>query len=135
MLNPLSTFGSLLATYTDNWLLHGDLHHENILQGQGGAFKAIDPKGVYGPRIFECARYLHNFIGDEVDSEDDYRVQALLRTRAATLAETTGFPVRDILLAGFVDLVLACAWTLSSHTGLNQAGYLLMQQYLQLLEQ
>jgi hypothetical protein len=37
---------SLSKMYSQNVLLHGDLHHDNILLGSDGAYKIIDPKGV-----------------------------------------------------------------------------------------
>ena len=37
-------------------LIHGDLHLENILEFRDG-WKAIDPKGVWGPLAFEVSAY------------------------------------------------------------------------------
>lgn len=44
-------------------LLHGDLHHDNILQS-GDDWKLIDPKGVRGPLCLEPARFIGNQLGD-----------------------------------------------------------------------
>lgn len=41
-------------------LLHGDLHHYNILTAEREAWLAIDPKGVVGPPAFEVGAFLHN---------------------------------------------------------------------------
>ncbi len=41
-------------------VLHGDLHHDNILRAGAGDWLAIDPKGVIGPREAEPAAFLRN---------------------------------------------------------------------------
>jgi len=42
-------------------VLHGDLHHFNILSS-GDRWLAIDPKGIIGEPEFEPAAYLENKI-------------------------------------------------------------------------
>ncbi|MDP1615246.1 MAG: aminoglycoside phosphotransferase family protein, partial [Methylococcales bacterium] len=49
----------LLLSQGEQVLLHGDLHHYNILQHQE-AWLAIDPKGVVGEREFEIGAFLRN---------------------------------------------------------------------------
>ena len=49
----------LLKSTTKEVLLHGDLHHDNILQN-GGSLLVIDPKGFIGDPAFEPAAYLCN---------------------------------------------------------------------------
>lgn len=49
----------LLSTPQDVRLLHGDLHHENILECNG-RWLAIDPKGLVGERSFEFANIFCN---------------------------------------------------------------------------
>ena len=44
----------------DEVLLHGDLHHYNVLSGRGGQWVAIDPHGVIGDPAWECAPFLFN---------------------------------------------------------------------------
>ncbi len=41
-------------------LLHGDLHHGNILSASEDSWLAIDPHGVIGEAAFEPAAFLHN---------------------------------------------------------------------------
>lgn len=52
--------GELEATQTDVRLLHGDLHHENILFDETRGWLAIDPKGVAGELAYELAGPLRN---------------------------------------------------------------------------
>jgi len=41
-------------------LLHGDLHHENMLQHRNDEWKTIDPQGVIGTPFLESARFIEN---------------------------------------------------------------------------
>jgi streptomycin 6-kinase len=49
----------LLSSQGEQVLLHGDLHHYNILQHQS-EWLAIDPKGIIGEREFEIGAFLRN---------------------------------------------------------------------------
>lgn len=54
------TASALLATPQDPVVLHGDLHHDNILDfGQDG-WLAIDPQGLWGERGFDFANIFTN---------------------------------------------------------------------------
>lgn len=50
----------LFATPQDVTTLHGDLHHDNVLDGGERGWLAIDPKRLWGERAFEFANVLRN---------------------------------------------------------------------------
>ena len=50
----------LLATARDVAVLHGDYHHDNVLDGGPRGWLAIDPKGLIGERAFEFANLFRN---------------------------------------------------------------------------
>jgi streptomycin 6-kinase len=50
----------LHATQKNQYLLHGDLHHENILRSSDNSWKAIDPKGVVGELAYEVGAFMCN---------------------------------------------------------------------------
>ncbi|HEY1928103.1 MAG TPA: aminoglycoside phosphotransferase family protein [Caulobacteraceae bacterium] len=50
----------LLDDPRDPVVLHGDLHHENVLDGGARGWLAIDPKGLVGERAFEFANLFRN---------------------------------------------------------------------------
>lgn len=50
----------LLATQLDITVLHGDLHHDNVLDGESRGWLAIDPKGLVGERTFDFVNILRN---------------------------------------------------------------------------
>jgi streptomycin 6-kinase len=50
----------LLASTEVPVVLHGDLHHFNILGAQRAAWLAIDPKGLVGDPCFDVCQFLRN---------------------------------------------------------------------------
>lgn len=51
---------ALLAAPHDMVVLHGDIHHANVLDGGKRGWLAIDPKGLYGERGFDYANIFCN---------------------------------------------------------------------------
>jgi streptomycin 6-kinase len=87
-------------------LLHGDLHHENILL-HDGRWIIIDPKGVVGCPAHECTALLRN-PGRLLDSGVD--VVALTCTRIAACAEILGLAPGDIAAWNYAQMVLSAWW-------------------------
>ena len=52
----------LLASTESVFVLHGDMHHYNVLRS-GDDWLAIDPKGLAGDRCFDLCQFLRNPIG------------------------------------------------------------------------
>jgi streptomycin 6-kinase len=55
-----ATLQRLLALNEEPRVLHGDLHHANVLDGGDRGWLAIDPKGIHGPRGYDYANILCN---------------------------------------------------------------------------
>jgi streptomycin 6-kinase len=51
---------ALLASPRDVTVLHGDIHHANVLDGGERGWLAIDPKGLWGERTFDFVNVLRN---------------------------------------------------------------------------
>jgi streptomycin 6-kinase len=51
---------ALLADPRDVVMLHGDIHHGNVLDGGERGWLAIDPKGLLGERTFDFVNILRN---------------------------------------------------------------------------
>ncbi|MBI2940344.1 MAG: phosphotransferase [Chloroflexi bacterium] len=51
---------NLLASTGAPAVLHGDLHHFNVLNAQRAEWLAIDPKGLAGDRCFDVCQFLRN---------------------------------------------------------------------------
>lgn len=50
----------LLSSTETPTVLHGDLHHFNILRSQRAPWLAIDPKGLVGDRCFDVCQFFRN---------------------------------------------------------------------------
>ena len=51
---------ALLLAPQDPVVLHGDIHHDNILDGEARGWIAIDPKGLFGERAYDYANTFCN---------------------------------------------------------------------------
>ena len=115
-----SYYSSLLLQYPQTYLLHGDLHHENILWDEARGWLAIDPKGVTGPPVMECGRFLHNFLEDEIPGVEpvkdasETQIACALEQRFEPFEEKLDFGYADIVKATYVDLVLGSCWSINS---------------------
>lgn len=85
-------------------LLHGDLHHDNILSCADG-WKAIDPQGVVGPMVMECGRFIQNHDG----GDEGLDIGAALRT-AERMAGALLKPTHDVVAALFILHLLSGCW-------------------------
>lgn len=56
----LATAEHLLASEHDQVVLHGDIHHDNILDFGPRGWLVIDPKRIFGERLFDYANLLCN---------------------------------------------------------------------------
>ena len=48
------------SVYNKNMLLHIDIYRSNVLRGEDGKYKIIDPKGIVGDPVFDTAHYTFN---------------------------------------------------------------------------
>jgi streptomycin 6-kinase len=100
----------LLATMEGEWLLHGDLHHFNILFDEERGWTAIDPKGVIGDKAFQPARFLGNPYPHLLSSADP---EADTRERVAIFSEVLELDVRRVLRWGYVDRIVSSCWSIA----------------------
>ena len=96
----------LFQTSSPPVLMHGDLHHFNILSS-GSDWLAIDPKGVIGPPEFECGPLLINPYPDFAYRPDALRIT---ERRIAILSERLGFPRQRIRDWAMCFAVLSAWW-------------------------
>jgi streptomycin 6-kinase len=97
---------SLLARSTQNFLLHGDFQHHNLLQRSSGEWVIIDPKGLYGEPGFEFAAWMYNPEG--VTARTDYL--DLTTRRVAICSEIWGIDQQELVNWAFVGAVLSMCW-------------------------
>ncbi len=103
----------LLASPRDVAVLHGDLHHDNVLDFGDGAWLAIDPKGLIGERGFD---YANLFFNPWPTASDPGRLQR----RLALVVEASGLEPARLLQWIIAYGGLSAAWTLES--GMPKGG-------------
>lgn len=102
-------YSDLLASAAEPVLLHGDLHHFNILNAERQPWLAIDPKGVVGEPAYEIGALLRNPADELVLNR---RVQA---RRVEQLAEALELDRARILGWGIAQAVLSAWWSYEDH--------------------
>lgn len=98
----------LLANSAKSILLHGDLHHDNILQNDHH-WCVIDPKGVLGEPAYEVAAFIRNPMPELLGLDN---VVNIINNRIARFSMALELPESKILDWCFVQAVLAWAWAL-----------------------
>lgn len=101
----------LLATPQEVIVLHGDLHHDNVLDFGARGWRAIDPKGLWGERGFDFANIFLN--------------PDLAHPSPAVAADPAAFHRRLDLVASLANLPRArlLRWVLA-WSGLSMAWFL-----------
>jgi len=99
----------LLTSQSETVLLHGDLHHDNILRAEREPWLAIDPKGVIGEREYEMGALLRN---PQSIISQHHNLKVLFKRRIDIITEMTGFYRKRLLLWSFVQAVLSAWWTI-----------------------
>ena len=86
-------------------LLHGDLHHFNILSAGREPWLSIDPKGIVAEPEYEAAAFLRNNLLDGPEP------RTMLSMRIDQLAEEAGLDRERMIGWGLADRVLSAWWS------------------------
>jgi streptomycin 6-kinase len=97
----------LAASATERVVLHGDLHHDNVLRATREPWLAIDPHGLVGDPGYEVGALLFNPDPDDRDAA----LTALVPSRVEQLADGLAMPVDRVVAWGFVKAVLSDVWS------------------------
>jgi streptomycin 6-kinase len=98
----------LLADPREAVALHGDVHHDNILDGAGRGWLAIDPKGLIGERGFDYANLFRN-----PDAETAL-APGRMRRQARIVADAAGLEPARLLNWILAYAGLGAAWSVES---------------------
>jgi len=101
-------FHDLLGSMSDPILLHGDLHHWNILSAEREPWLAIDPKGVIGEPAYEVGAWLRNPFPHILRFDN---LQGVIARRIDQFSEVLGFDKKRLRGWGFAQAVLAGWWS------------------------
>jgi streptomycin 6-kinase len=94
----------LLATPAPAVVLHGDIHHDNVLDGGERGWCAIDPKGLLGPRGYDYANMICNPDAPTARRNFDRRI--------AIASQISDQPANDVLRWLVAYTALSASWTL-----------------------
>ncbi|KQX64900.1 MULTISPECIES: aminoglycoside phosphotransferase family protein [unclassified Paenibacillus] len=100
----VDTYRSMNAMPDKPFLLHGDLHHYNILMAAREPWLAIDPKGLIGDREYDVIQYLLNKlpIGDSTH---------VIEKRIDIFVKELNLDKKRLISWGFAHSVLATCWS------------------------
>jgi streptomycin 6-kinase len=102
-------YADLAASQAAPVLLHGDLHHWNILRSEREPWLVIDPKGVAGEPAYEALSLLRN--RTEVGGD----IRQVAERRIALLAEILEVDAKRLTLWAFAAGVLSALWYFEDH--------------------
>ncbi len=111
-------FAELVGTSAEPVVLHGDLHHYNILRNRDH-WLAIDPKGVVGEPAYEIGALMRNRLppmGDDAAAID------VLTRRIRIVAEATGFDADRMRRWVIAQALLSIWWSVEDgdETAVNE---------------
>ncbi len=93
-------------------VLHGDLHHYNILDAGSRGWLAIDPKGLAGEPAYEIGAYLRNKLPEPLPNPEAARITARRVEQFSSELRLDRARVRGWALA---QAVLSAWWTIEDH--------------------
>jgi streptomycin 6-kinase len=97
-------YAELLESVTETWLLHGDLHHGNMLSAQREPWLAIDPQGVVGDPGYEVPPFVRNNLSAAADPA------GRVARRVSVLADALGLEPQRVLKWTQAEAVLSAWW-------------------------
>jgi streptomycin 6-kinase len=103
----LNYYQELSSDRENQFLLHGDLHHENILSATREPFLVIDPKGIIGHVAYDIGVFLNNH-ANWLDW--DTRLQTRVDQAIDEFASAFRLPEEIVRKAAFCQMVLSWWW-------------------------
>jgi streptomycin 6-kinase len=99
-------YAQMCASQSRPRLLHGDLHHHNVLRDAARGWLAIDPKGVIGELEYEIGAALRN----PSERPDVFAAPSVIGRRVDRFARALNLNPERILAWAFAQAVLAAVW-------------------------
>lgn len=99
-------FEELDASKKEERLIHGDLHHENILLDEHRGWIAIDPEGIIADPAYGAARFLANPEPFHLQKN----TEAMMQRRIEMLSQVLHQSKQRITQWAFFDALLCACW-------------------------
>ncbi|HZL95364.1 MAG TPA: aminoglycoside phosphotransferase family protein [Vicinamibacterales bacterium] len=109
-------YRELAATQRNPGLLHGDLHHYNVLFDERRGWIAIDPKGLVGELEYEIGAALRN----PSERPELFASLPVIERRLGVFADALGIDVDRARAWAFAQAVLAAVWDLEEGQRVDQ---------------
>ena len=104
-----SMMGILLEAEEPQILLHGDLHHWNILSDADRGWMAIDPKGVIGASCLDVGRFINNAMGF---GETAAEKRKILLEAVTAFSDVLKENEERMFTGAFCDKIMGSSWGL-----------------------
>jgi len=107
----------LLANRAATVVVHGDLHHDNVLEDEERGWMVIDPKGFFGDAGYDTGAMLYNpfaYTGKVADLE------ALVGRRLEIMSSVVAIDAELLAAWGYVKAVLSLLWSLEGGHALQR---------------
>lgn len=115
----------LLKSARDEYLCHGDLHLDNILENND-TWLAIDPKGIVAEKEFEVAAF--NILSDE-ELDKKVNLSKKIMVRNHSLATQFGFSPQRLLAWIFIKTMLSAKWHIEDNGSPAKSIFIAEQIY------
>lgn len=113
-------YAELLASSAAPVLLHGDLHHGNVLAAGREPWLAIDPKGLIGEPAYEVGALLRNPLPQLLRFPQPVRVT---ERRIAQLSEELGLERARVRGWGLAQAALSAWWSIEDEGEPGEFGF------------
>lgn len=114
-----SMMGILTEPDEPQILLHGDLHHWNILSDADRGWMAIDPKGVIGASCLDVGRFINNAMGF---GETAGAKRKILLEAVAVFSAVLGENEERVFAGAFCDKIMGSSWGLKQNPDEHEAS-------------
>ena len=114
-----SMMGILMEADEPQILLHGDLHHWNILSDADRGWLAIDPKGVIGASCLDVGRFINNAMGF---GETAVEKREILIEAVTVFSDVLGENKERMFAGAFCDKIMGSSWGLQQEPDEHEAS-------------
>lgn len=114
-----SMMGILMEADEPQILLHGDLHHWNILSDADRGWMAIDPKGVIGASCLDVGRFINNAMGF---GETAAEKREILLEAVTVFSDVLGENEERMFAGAFCDKIMGSSWGLQQEPDEREAS-------------
>ena len=109
----------ILAASGPPMLLHGDLHHWNILSSERDGWLVLDPKGVVGEAEMEICQWMMNLWPEKAEPA---ALRSQAARRIAIFHEMLGWDEQRLWMHTLIRAVISSWWTYEDHKRVDTRG-------------